>query len=224
MESSLVNERDITQVVILGAGFDTRFSRLHFPSDREIRLIEIDAPQTQIHKQSILASLPDHITSRNVAERPAISYVPVNFEVDTIESALLRSTSYNPAAKTLFLWEAVTPYLTSNAVDTVINFVKEYSGPGSTIAFDVRYEEAINGSRQYRMTPLASTVGKLKEPFKFGVPEGTSRQWASSRGLDVHTIYTPAEFAEYLTSDESYSLDLPDIMDIIVAKTPVLHS
>ena len=221
VESSLVNERDITQVVILGAGFDTRFSRLHFPSDREIRLIEIDAPETQRYKQSILASLPDEVTGKNIVGRPQISYVPVNFETDTIEAALMRSTAYNPAAKTLFLWEAVTPYLTSTAVDSVIQFVRDFSGAGSTLAFDVRYLEAIKGTKRYNMSALTSTVGNLREPFKFGVPEGTSRQWALSKGLDVHAIFTPNEFAEYLTSDSSYNLEIPDIMDIIVAKTPI---
>jgi methyltransferase (TIGR00027 family) len=220
LESSLTSERDITQVVILGAGFDTRFLRLYFPTDRTIRLIEIDTPATQAYKRSIIDSFPAHIKSQNSTNRQPITYIPVDFEIDTIEAALLRNAAFNPTAKTFFIWEAVTPYLTENAVDNVLNFVRENSAPGSTLAFDVRYKEAITGEKTYTMSALTKTVGDLKEPFKFGVPEGTVRQWVASKGLECYSIYGPPQFAEYVTSDTSYSLECPDIMDLVVVKTP----
>lgn len=216
LESALTLERDITQVVILGAGLDTRFSRLYFPSDRQMTLIEVDAPATQAYKRSIISVIASSTANRN----SNIHYLPVDFERESIETALLRYQPYNPNAKTFFIWEAVTPYLTEEAVGSVLRFVKEHSAPGSTIAFDVRYKEALTGQKKYNMTPLAKTVGSLREPFKFGVPEGSTREWIHAKGFDVYAIYGPPQLAEYVTSDTSYSLDIPDIMDLVIAKTP----
>lgn len=221
VESTLVREQDVTQVVILGAGFDTRFSRLYIPTDRPIRLLEIDAPATQAYKRSVVNSIPSHILHKNqAASRPTIDYLPVDFERQTLEDALLNSPLYDSRAKTIFIWEAVTPYLNAEAVDAVLNFIKVHSGPGSTIAFDVRYKEAVEGTKAYNMSKLRTTVGSLKEPFKFGVPEGTSYQWITEKGFICDKVYGPALLAEYVTSDSSYSLDVPDIMDLIIAKTP----
>lgn len=220
MESTLLSERDITQVVILGAGFDTRFYRLFFPKDREIRFFEIDEEHTQAKKRSILESIPD--SAYEYGKRAnRVNYIPVNFEKTSLETALTSNALFDPKAKTFFLWEAVTPYLNAEAVTAVLEFVKRCSGPGSLLAFDVRYKEAITHQKQYRMSRLASTVGNLKEPFKFGVPEGTTRQWIQSAGFEVHALYGPPELSEYVTTDvpNSYSLDVPDIMDIIVART-----
>ena len=218
MESTLLSERDITQVVILGAGFDSRFYRLLFPKDRTIRFIEVDEPSTQARKRSVLRSIPDSAYEYG-RQTNQVNYISMNLEHSM---SSLEDNRYDPNAKTFFLWEAVTPYLTEEAVKNVLNYVKSHSGPGSLIAFDVRYKEAITGQKKYLMSPLASTVGNMKEPFKFGVPEGTTRQWVQSLGFEVHALYGPPELSEYVTSDdtESYSLPIPDIMDIIVARVP----
>lgn len=215
----LQSERNITQVVILGAGLDTRFHRLHIPKDRQIQLFEVDHLWTSLHKRETLAAVPHHAFEIGGQPRPDINYVAVNFERQTLESTLARQPHYDRNAKTFFLWEAVTPYLNDQAVAEVLDFVKRLSGPGSILAFDVRFKEAITGTKQYRMSKLTSTVGKLNEPFKFGVPEGTSRQWITSQGFDLHALFEPHNLSEYVTSDVSYSLDVPDIMDIIVART-----
>lgn len=220
MESTLLAERDITQVVILGAGFDTRFYRLLFPNDREIHFFELDEAYTQSRKRGVLHSIPEY-AYKNGKDRVKVNYVPINFEHESIETVLTRHRHYNKHAKTFFLWEAVSVYLNESAITEVLEFVKRCSGPGSLLAFDIRYQEAITAKKKYKMSPLASTVGKLREPYKFGIPEGSSRAWIQSAGFDVHALYGPSELAEYVTSDVSYSLDCPDIMDIIVARTPM---
>lgn len=219
IESTLAEDRQITQIVILGAGFDTRFYRLRLPNDRVLKCIEVDEGGTQRRKREIIASIP---TSAYLQGRyqPPVTYVPVNFEVDSIESALTRHRAYDPSAKTIFLWEAVTGYLNEAAVNEVLDFVKRRSGPGSILAFDVRFKEAMTGEKRYNSSKLTSTVAKLKESYHFGVPEGKSREWIESHGFLVEAIYGPEELAELVTSDVSYSLLKPDIMDIIVARTP----
>ena len=215
VESTILKDPEFTQVVILGAGFDSRFYRLKLPFER-IQCIELDEPSTQLRKRELIDSVPHHLLPNGEKVRH-VAYIPMNLD---ISQSLDKNPAYNPRAKTIFLWEAVTPYLTEEAVIGVLNFVKNHSQKGSLIAFDIRYKEAITGAKRYGQSQLTATVHKLKESYKFGVPEGTSRQWIESLGFDVHAIYGPRELAERVTSANDYSLNTPDIMDIIVARVP----
>lgn len=216
VESTLVNERDVTQVVILGAGFDSRFYRLYIPTDRTIKLIEVDQRPTQNYKRQLLSAIPPALIRRN----HAVSYLSVDFERQSLQEALLSSSEYDPKKKTLFLWEAVVSYLTQEAVEHVVEFVKQYSAAGSILAFDVRYKEAIDGSKRYKMGGITSYVSRVGESFKFGIPEGQVRQWVLDHGLDLHAFYGPPQFSEYVTTDEpnGFSYDVPDVMDLVVAR------
>lgn len=88
------------QVVLLGAGFDTRPLRL--PALAQIPVWEVDHPATQAAKQR---SLPDS-PSR---------YVPVDFNRDDLGERLAAS-GLDPRLPTVVIWEGVTPYLPPQAI------------------------------------------------------------------------------------------------------------
>lgn len=220
MEKTLAADKEISQVVILGAGFDTRFYRLSFPKDRELRLFEVDAIPTQTRKRQVLATLSTNLFTSGRAPS-SIDYVAVNFDVDSIESALLRTSRYNKRAKTLFIWEGVTMYLQPESIDEVLSFIKRGSAPGSVLACDIVYRECITGGKKYNMTKVASEAVKVAEPWKFGVNEGGVRDWIATHGFVPIATYGPKEFLEHVTSKTSYSLLAPDIQEIVVAHTPL---
>jgi hypothetical protein len=92
---------EMAQLVVLGAGFDTRCYRLE---RRPARCFEVDAPTTQAEKREALARA--HIDARHV------SFVAVDFAVHDW-MALLIDAGFDPAQPTLFLWEATpAPCLT----------------------------------------------------------------------------------------------------------------
>lgn len=219
VETTLAADKDITQVVILGAGFDTRFYRLSFPKDRELRLFEVDAIPTQTRKREVLANIAPHLFTSGRTPS-SIEYVAVNFDVDSIESALLRTSRYNKNAKTLFLWEGVTMYLQPDSIGEVLSFIKRGSAPGSLLACDIVYRECITGEKTYNMTKVASQAIKVAEPWTFGVPEGGVRDWISSHGYVPIATYGPKEFAEQVSSKTSYSFKTPDIQEIVLSHTP----
>src|SRR5215472_16931092 len=129
----------LEQVVILGAGFDSRSIRF---SDalRGARVFEVDMPQVLALRaerllpaqQTPAQQVPSHQTQQTT--QPAIA-VPIDFESEDLGQALRRH-GYASGARTLFLWEGVTYYLPLEAVRAVLSFVGSQSGPGSSIVFD----------------------------------------------------------------------------------------
>ena len=94
----------IRQLVILGAGYDSRPYRFEQLKDR-IRVFEVDHHTTQDIKKAklteVFGELPNHVT-----------FVSVDLAEDTLEKRLIES-GFDKMAKTLFIMEGVTMYLTS---------------------------------------------------------------------------------------------------------------
>jgi O-methyltransferase involved in polyketide biosynthesis len=145
----------LEQLVILGAGFDSRSIRF---SDalRGARVFEVDMPQvlalraerllpgqqTPAH-QTPGRQTPGHQNHGHETTHPAIA-VPIDFEREDLGQALRRH-GYASCARTLFLWEGVTYYLPLEAVRAVLSFVASQSGPGSSILFDYVTKAFVDG-------------------------------------------------------------------------------
>jgi len=84
------------QVVILGAGFDSRAYRFRERLEG-VRLFEVDYGPTQEYKkrrlQEIFGSVPKHV-----------QYVAMDFNRDDLATQL-RKNGYSPKERTLFIWE-----------------------------------------------------------------------------------------------------------------------
>jgi methyltransferase (TIGR00027 family) len=146
-------------VVILGAGFDSRpyrFAGLNSTT----RIFETDTPATQAYKFSVL--------KEQGAETGNTEYVPVDFEKDELFENLAEH-GYDRRAKTLFLWEGVTFYLTADAVTGVLNTVRQNSAPGSRICFDF----------QTVRNPGDLIKTGISENIKFGIEEGRVEDFLS---------------------------------------------
>ncbi|MFO0744134.1 MAG: class I SAM-dependent methyltransferase [Myxococcota bacterium] len=118
----------VRQLVILGAGLDTRAHRL--ASLGEVRVFEVDHPSTQGHKREHARALP-----RTAAE---LVYVPVCFERETIAEPLALA-GHDARAPTLWLWEGVVMYLTDAALRATLAALVERSAAGTTAL--VHYHE-----------------------------------------------------------------------------------
>ncbi len=105
------------QMVLLGAGYDTRAHRLELPG---VRAFEIDFPATQ------------EVKRRRVPHETAPTYVSVDFERDDLAAAVL-GAGFDPAASSVWLWEGVTVYLTRAARRATLAAVARVSAPGSTL-------------------------------------------------------------------------------------------
>ncbi len=167
-------EKGLQQLVILGAGFDSRAYRFE-GLKKGVKVIEVDHPATQKDKQArvekIFGKIPEYVT-----------YIPVDFNTQTLEARMFES-GYNPSLKTLFIWQGVCMYLTPEAVDTTLSFVVRHSAPGSAIVFDYLYKELLAGETQSEIKNMRRYRFMTGEGLTFGIEKGTIETYLRERGF-----------------------------------------
>lgn len=125
-------EENIPQIVILGAGYDSRAYRFtDFVQNSSV--FEVDIESTQRKKRELL--------EKNCIPEPSfLTYITMNFKSDSFLE-LLEKAGCDSSKKTLFIWEGVTPYLSPEAVQRTLISLREFGSCGSRIFFDYLTEE-----------------------------------------------------------------------------------
>ncbi len=176
------------QIVILGAGLDSRAYRLTSSWDAG-RVFEVDFPPTQEYKKRKVESV--------IGEPPRnLTYVPIDFTKESLNEVLARS-GYRSDVKTLITWEGVSMYLPKAAIDTTLAFVTRHAGPGSSILFDYLDKRIITQDHSSELWKSRATiVAEWGEPWIFGIPnigEGNVFQLVAAQGLEVKSDFTMGE-------------------------------
>jgi methyltransferase (TIGR00027 family) len=131
-----VDQLGARQIVILGAGYDTRAARLPRAG---VRFFEVDHPATQAAKRARLAELDGYPVD-------AATYVTCDFETEDPISRLVAG-GLDPRAPALVLWEGVVSYLTEDAVRATATRVATGLDPRSLIAFEFLSKNYATGAR-----------------------------------------------------------------------------
>jgi len=167
----------IKQLVILGAGYDSRayrFSRL----EGQVKVFELDEVATLKLKfarvRFALRSFPKNLV-----------YVAIDFNRDKLETRLSQS-GYDKNLKTFFIWEGVTNYIRPEAVDRTLAFIASNSGPGSCVVFDYYFASVVDGTSKLNESRKArDTAAKVGEPLLFGINSDRLAGFLSSRGFEL---------------------------------------
>ncbi|MFF2353278.1 SAM-dependent methyltransferase [Kitasatospora sp. NPDC058115] len=115
------------QVVLLGAGLDTRAHRLDWPPGTTV--FELDRARMLAFKQKVL----DGVGARPVARR-----VPVACDLRLDWAAALTAAGFRPGAPTAWLAEGLLLYLPAAAERCLIATVDRLSAAGSSLAYEVK--------------------------------------------------------------------------------------
>jgi methyltransferase (TIGR00027 family) len=154
-------ESDVEQVVLLGAGYDSRAYR--FAAALEGRpVFEVDFPATSRRKARILARCAEKLP------RAVVCRVEIDFEKDSLEDRL-GEAGFHKGARAFFVWEGVSMYLTRTAVKATLTTIRDITAPLSELAMDFWYllDTPDLLTTAYRMSAnLLSLVG---EPVTFGI-------------------------------------------------------
>jgi methyltransferase (TIGR00027 family) len=158
-------ENGVSQVMILGAGFDTRALRLDFL--KLIPIIEIDHPNTSNFKIQTFKKRIG-VLSKN------ITYCQIDFNKQSLEQ-LAEQNSFDFTKPTTVIWEGVTNYLTAEAVSKTFSFISKFP-EGSYIIFTYVHQEVLKNPASFLGgEKLLKDLEKIEEQWTFGfLPEELS--------------------------------------------------
>ncbi|GAA3958497.1 class I SAM-dependent methyltransferase [Pedobacter ginsengiterrae] len=198
----------VDQIVILGAGFDTRGYRID--GIEKIKIFEVDHPDTLKIKLKRLKKVIKK-------EQQNIFHVPVDFNTQSLAERLLES-GYNDQLKTFFIWQGVTVYLTNEGVDNTLSFIANRSGEGSSIIFDFFDNEMLQDTNRPEVKMMHRSAKVTGEGFLFGIDSGTIEVFLSKRGFQDVENKTAKMLTEiYLTGQNAHH-SIPEGFNIVLAR------
>jgi methyltransferase (TIGR00027 family) len=183
------------QIVILGAGMDTRALRFA-QTNHGTRVFELDLPKVQEPKLDILwrngIAFPDELT-----------FVPIDFNHQDMGKELARA-GYRKDRQTLFTWEGICMYLQAEAVDQTLAFIRSSAGSGSRMVMDYVRAAVLRGGRKYYgESQICATVSGTGEGWTFGIEEDKFPEFLAERGFKLEQHYTPLEMEKaFLTAPD----------------------
>ena len=166
----------VEQVVILGAGFDGRAYRI--PGIARTRVFEVDHPATQAEKQRVverrLGALPAHV-----------AFVPIDFSTHTLD-AVMPAAGFRSTARTFFICEGLTHYLSAQDVDTLFRYVARSAPAGSEMVFTYLHRTILDGTATFAGAgKTLAIVRQSGEPYTFGFDPADLSGYLAARNLEL---------------------------------------
>jgi methyltransferase (TIGR00027 family) len=148
----------IDTVVVLGAGLDTLAYRLARLSD--IPIFEVDQPVNIERKAAAVQRVLGQVPS-------SVHLVPLDFERDDVLTALAER-GYRADYRAFFIGEAVTQYLSADAVHATLESLRP-AAPGSRLVFTYVRRDFIDGVNFYGAEQLYRRFRQRQQLWRFGL-------------------------------------------------------
>lgn len=186
MDEALCAQEGLRQVVLLGAGYDSRSVRLE-PFLRGARLFEVDHPATAARK----ASLAPRVFGD--APRAEVVSVRVDFARESLEERLL-AAGLRPGERTFWIGEGVSMYLPEESVAATLDLVARLSAPGAHLLFDAWCPPAGGlAGRIVRRLPALALRLVASEPFDWAPAPSALASFVAAHGLALREVLSGEE-------------------------------
>jgi methyltransferase (TIGR00027 family) len=177
-------ERGIEQILIFGAGFDSRGVRFGEKA-RGIRIFELDAPATQEAKVQ-------RYRRKGIGIPENLTFVPIDFDRESLEERLAQA-GFQKDRRCLFILEGVTMYLQPSSVDGTFRSLRALSGEGSRVVFDCIHQSVLRRENLYEgEQALYDGVAMNGEGFHFGIERGKTGEFLSQYGFKAEEVLDAA--------------------------------
>jgi methyltransferase (TIGR00027 family) len=148
----------VKQVIILGAGFDTRALRLDFL--KSVSVIEIDHPNTSNFKiqtyKNRLGLLPENV-----------QFLQIDFNKQDLDQLALQH-NIDFSLPTAVIWEGVTNYLSAEAIKGTFGFISKFA-QNSHIIFTYVHRDILENPESFLGgEKLLNDLNQLEEKWTFG--------------------------------------------------------
>jgi len=171
-----------TQVVILGAGFDSLSSELQqeFPT---VQFWEIDHPATQRHKVRACSEMR--------IERA--HFVAVDLSAAGLDTETLIDNGFDPAKRAFWIAEGLLMYFPTDVVSSLMRTLSSLSAPGSQFTFTFMEKQQAGHIRFHSQTKLVTWWLRARgEPFLWGTTRSELaefiRPWRVIRFFDHNDL------------------------------------
>jgi methyltransferase (TIGR00027 family) len=168
----------ITQVVILGAGYDARALRFRTEG---VRFFEVDHPATQRDKRARLAAVD--------APLGGIDFVAADFTQPGLGDALANA-GHDVTARTQFMCEGVLRYLPEDAFRGLLHVSAERAAPASRFAASIstRERDAAGEADRLAHAGREQRLAESGEPV-LTVPErAVALEWLAESGWQLRGL------------------------------------
>ncbi|MFJ6215485.1 class I SAM-dependent methyltransferase [Streptomyces sp. NPDC092296] len=175
------------QVVLLGAGLDSRAFRLDWPPGCVI--FEIDREGVLAFKHKVLGGL-------SATPKAARVPIPIDLRADWVQA--LTGAGFDPAAPSVWLAEGLLFYLPNAAETYLIDMVDRLSAGGSALAFEVKLEKDL---LEYRDSPIYTSTKNQIGIDLLDLFDGESRPDSAGDLADKGwstSVHTPFDFTRQL--------------------------
>ncbi|MFB9837297.1 class I SAM-dependent methyltransferase [Actinoallomurus acaciae] len=168
------------QVVLLGAGLDTRAYRLDWPPGCTV--FELDQENVLAFKGRVLGGL---------RATPKTERIAIGADLRLEWAAALTGAGFDPAAPTAWLAEGLLLYLPHAAERALIEAVDKLSAAGSALAYEIKLSPESAAVRESPMYAVARRTGIDllamfdMEPRPDSAGDLTARGWRTS----IHTAF-----------------------------------
>jgi methyltransferase (TIGR00027 family) len=205
-------DKGIRQLVILGAGYDTRAYRIE-NLKRDVRVFEVDHPDTQKVKmqkiREIFGSLPKNVT-----------FVPLDFERENL-GKLLAVDLFDRSKKTLVLLEGLAMYIPLASVTSTLDFIVKNFGKGSLVLFDNYPRSLVEGTDTGEIAANIREFTRCAgEPLQFGMPDSETARFMADRGYTNIREVTSREYRRLYFQGINADRSLSGYLTFVSAEVP----
>ena len=160
IDDQLVNAvaKGLDAVMILGAGYDT--ARIGYPSWSV-------SPSAKWICRPISPARPRRCGAASAGLPPGVTLLPGDFETDNLAERLDHE-GFNAGARTVYVWEAVTQYLTEPAVRQTMDYLGG-AATGSGLVFTFVRKDFLDGQAMYGAEPAYQDFVAKPGLWRFGL-------------------------------------------------------
>ncbi len=184
------------QVVVLGAGYDSRPYRL--PALRERRVFEVDHPDTQRHKRAV-------VERTGAGAGVDVRFVPTDFHLGRLDDAMT-AAGFEPGAPTLILWEGTSNYLTGPVVEDTLRWCARAAAGGHLIFTYIHRDALTHPERFTGADRSVRTIGRHGEAWTFGMEPEELPTRLARLGLSLESDVGAADFRELYFGEEARTM------------------
>jgi methyltransferase (TIGR00027 family) len=189
----------IDQLVVLGAGLDTRALRLRRDHARDVRAFEVDLPTNSADKQRLVRTV--------VGDRSGnVTVVALDLATDDLVPVLARH-GFDPGRPAVVVWEAVTQYLTADAVHRTLDALAHLA-PGSRLLFTYIRQDFLDGTHSYGAAPVRK---RMTGVWHYGLDPADIGPWLERYGWSERADVGPAEYRQRYPATTARRLPISEI-------------